>query len=181
MTAKKRKPISKGKRFEIFTRDGFRCRYCGDSSSEKTLVIDHVIPVSKGGTNDDDNLVTSCDSCNAGKSAKMLKSEEVPEDVKLRIAQERNEMIKLAKQARQASRAINRLRQEITNFYCSQKKTESISVQALNTLTSLTRQHGVDLVFDWIICAIDRIGQYETDNNTIRYICGIRRNHLGER
>ena len=30
--------------------------------------VDHIVPVSKGGTNDLDNLVTACEQCNLGKS-----------------------------------------------------------------------------------------------------------------
>lgn len=66
--------LSKSKRFEIFKRDGFRCQYCGlDSSSPDTVLeVDHIVPSSKGGTHEDDNLITSCFSCNRGKSNKDL-------------------------------------------------------------------------------------------------------------
>ncbi len=65
-----RKSVSKGLRFSIFRRDGFTCGYCGRRPPEAVLVIDHVVPVIKGGTNDEENLVTSCFDCNAGKSDK---------------------------------------------------------------------------------------------------------------
>ncbi len=68
----KRTPISKGKRFEIFKRDGFTCIYCGRIPPEVVLHVDHVIPVSKGGTGEDHNLVTSCKECNIGKGAKSI-------------------------------------------------------------------------------------------------------------
>lgn len=55
-------------RFQIFKRDNFKCQYCGKTSDEVILEIDHVIPKSKGGTNDYDNLITSCRECNRGKS-----------------------------------------------------------------------------------------------------------------
>ena len=56
-------------RFEIFKRDGFRCKYCGAVPSDTVILeIDHVKPIAKGGTNDPDNLVTACFSCNRGKS-----------------------------------------------------------------------------------------------------------------
>jgi uncharacterized CHY-type Zn-finger protein len=41
------------------------------------LVIDHVIPVAKGGLNDPANLVSSCDECNSGKSDKVLSDSDV--------------------------------------------------------------------------------------------------------
>lgn len=61
-------PISKRVRFEIFKRDGFCCHYCGGHPPGVVLEIDHIIPVSKKGSNDLENLVTSCFSCNRGKS-----------------------------------------------------------------------------------------------------------------
>jgi len=70
--ATKRKDISKKVRFEIFKRDGFSCRYCNAKPPNTTLEIDHIVPVSKGGDNSDDNLITSCFNCNRGKSANTL-------------------------------------------------------------------------------------------------------------
>lgn len=71
MTSKKtyiRKPISTRKRFEIFKRDSFTCQYCGVKPPKTPLEVDHIIPVSKGGTNDEHNLITACFDCNRGKS-----------------------------------------------------------------------------------------------------------------
>lgn len=64
--------ISKGKRFEIFKRDKFTCQYCGSHPPEVVLHVDHIDPVANGGTNDTDNLITSCAACNLGKSDKLL-------------------------------------------------------------------------------------------------------------
>lgn len=68
----KRKPLSKALRFEVFKRDSFTCQYCGRSAPEVILQVDHIHPVSKGGTNDILNLITSCRDCNLGKGAKKL-------------------------------------------------------------------------------------------------------------
>lgn len=65
----KRKAVSARVRFEVFQRDGFRCQYCGASPDQCRLEVDHVIPVSDGGTNGFGNLVTACALCNAGKAA----------------------------------------------------------------------------------------------------------------
>lgn len=56
-------------RFSIWRRDGFRCTYCGISAFDKgvTLEVDHVIPVSRGGTDDPENLTTACRPCNWAK------------------------------------------------------------------------------------------------------------------
>jgi hypothetical protein len=72
MAAVIRKAISKRVRFEVFKRDSFTCQYCGCKAPEVILWIDHIVPVAKGGKNDILNLVTACEPCNAGKSAKLL-------------------------------------------------------------------------------------------------------------
>ncbi len=68
----KRKSTGKRLRFEIFKRDGFKCAYCGRSPPDVLLVVDHVIPVAAGGTDDPLNLITACEPCNQGKSDKHL-------------------------------------------------------------------------------------------------------------
>ena len=70
--ANHKRSLSKRVRFFVLKRDNFTCVYCGRSASEVTLEIDHKIPVSRGGSNDVDNLVTACRSCNLGKSDILL-------------------------------------------------------------------------------------------------------------
>lgn len=65
----KRKSITKKTRFEIFKRDQFRCYYCGGHPPNVILEVDHIKPVKNGGSNSLSNLVTSCLSCNRGKSS----------------------------------------------------------------------------------------------------------------
>ena len=60
-----RKPIPNYMRFQVFKRDRFTCQYCGRSGVE--LEADHIVPISKGGSNDIDNLITACKACNRGK------------------------------------------------------------------------------------------------------------------
>ena len=57
-------------RFKVFKRDNFKCIYCGLSSIEDSikLHVDHIKPISKDGTSNIDNLVTSCARCNLSKS-----------------------------------------------------------------------------------------------------------------
>ena len=54
-------------RKNIFLRDRQSCQYCGRHFEEKELTLDHVVPVSKGGGNSWENLVTCCFKCNNRK------------------------------------------------------------------------------------------------------------------
>ena len=62
------------KRFLVFSRDEFKCVYCGRNPRDHntTLEVEHVHPKAKGGTDSLDNLVTACRECNAGKSDFLL-------------------------------------------------------------------------------------------------------------
>ena len=65
-----RKYISERVRYEIFSRDNFRCQACGRGAHDGVkLSVDHVVPVDWGGTNDVSNLLTLCDECNRGKKS----------------------------------------------------------------------------------------------------------------
>lgn len=57
---------------EALVHYGHRCLYCGATARDARLEVDHVIPVSRGGTNDMGNLVVACRTCNIGKGKKML-------------------------------------------------------------------------------------------------------------
>lgn len=56
-------------RFEILRRDNYTCRYCGASTPDVVLTVDHVVPIALGGDDDPRNLVAACADCNAGKSS----------------------------------------------------------------------------------------------------------------
>lgn len=60
--------ITKKIRFEVFKRDGFQCAYCGKTPPGVMLELDHIEPRSRGGSDEINNLITSCLDCNRGKS-----------------------------------------------------------------------------------------------------------------
>lgn len=52
----------------LFSEQGGRCKYCGKRFQVDFLTLDHVKPVSAGGTNRPDNLVLACRPCNEKKA-----------------------------------------------------------------------------------------------------------------
>ena len=62
--------IDANKRRELFERDKWICKYCGEKVNQQNVTLDHFIPQSKGGDNSKDNLKTCCLVCNGIKSGK---------------------------------------------------------------------------------------------------------------
>lgn len=54
--------------FAIFSRDKFSCLFCGAKPGSENLEVDHLYPVSLGGSDNSDNLATACRKCNRGKA-----------------------------------------------------------------------------------------------------------------
>jgi 5-methylcytosine-specific restriction endonuclease McrA len=55
-------------RSEILRRWHYRCAYCDARAAH----LDHVVPLSRGGTDTESNIVPACASCNLSKGAKTL-------------------------------------------------------------------------------------------------------------
>jgi 5-methylcytosine-specific restriction protein A len=62
-------PVSEKVRAAVIVRDGARCRRC---RSTRHLEVDHIVPASRGGTSDQDNLQTLCRRCNRRKRNKVI-------------------------------------------------------------------------------------------------------------
>lgn len=85
----RQKQVVRFSRVNVYTRDGFRCQYCGDKKSARELNYDHVVPRSKGGKTTWENIVTSCYPCNDKKGGhtpeeagmKLLKRPIVPKSL----------------------------------------------------------------------------------------------------
>lgn len=54
----------------VFKRDNYTCFYCGEVGGK--LEADHKLPISKGGGNELENLITSCRKCNRQKYNKTV-------------------------------------------------------------------------------------------------------------
>lgn len=52
-------------RARILKRDNYHCIQCGSAIN---LTIDHIVSVYRGGSNEDNNLQTLCNSCNSRKA-----------------------------------------------------------------------------------------------------------------
>lgn len=57
----------------LFARDEYRCQYCNRHRAElrnrEFLTRDHVVPISRGGTNTWRNVITACSTCNNRKGS----------------------------------------------------------------------------------------------------------------
>ena len=59
-------------RLKVFERDGYKCHYCAKQLTRFSATLDHIQPVSKGGDNSYDNLITACLHCNAERGNKTV-------------------------------------------------------------------------------------------------------------
>jgi len=57
-------------RRNLFARDGNRCQYCGRKFKTSDLSIDHVVPRSRGGRTEWNNVVCACLACNVKKGGR---------------------------------------------------------------------------------------------------------------
>lgn len=56
-------------KLRIYEKQGGRCAYCGQKRKLKTMTVDHIIPLSKGGTDEESNLRCACKMCNYFKGS----------------------------------------------------------------------------------------------------------------
>jgi 5-methylcytosine-specific restriction endonuclease McrA len=63
---------------ELFRRDAHLCLYCGDGFPEQLLTRDHVQPLSQGGRDSWNNVVTACRPCNHAKGARSPEQASMP-------------------------------------------------------------------------------------------------------
>lgn len=170
-----RKSISKGRRYDVFARDSFTCRFCGRKPPDVTLVVDHLIAVVRGGTDDPENLMTSCKECNQGKAAKSVNPLDFADDP--RRAQEALEMMDLAKAFAKAKRAATKLRVDIYDHVDSVHG-YSLSVSEITGIINIIKEFDMGTVFDWLAIAdsaMERKGDKKT-SSFVRYFFGIASN-----
>jgi 5-methylcytosine-specific restriction endonuclease McrA len=57
-------------RLNVYARDGSTCQYCGRRLPRSELNLDHVVPRSRGGSTNWENVVCSCVACNLRKGGR---------------------------------------------------------------------------------------------------------------
>ncbi len=65
-------------RKNVFLRDNFQCQYCASHPAVRQLTIDHVLPRSRGGGTDWENIVTACGPCNRRKGNRTPREARMP-------------------------------------------------------------------------------------------------------
>lgn len=62
----------------LFARDRHICLYCGDHFTRAELTRDHVLPISKRGRDEWENVVSACLACNLKKSNRTPQEADMP-------------------------------------------------------------------------------------------------------
>ncbi|MCO6345070.1 HNH endonuclease [Staphylococcus epidermidis] len=162
----KRKKLSNKIRFEVFKRDNFTCQYCGKSAPEVVLNVDHIEPISEGGTNDLFNLITSCFECNNGKRDKKLddKSELEKQHNELVILNERKKQIEQMMEWKKELKSFEKTQAEILKEYIENALVTQITNEGLKNINSWFKKYS----FEELINATDiAIEQYVDKPNEL--------------
>lgn len=165
-----RKQVSKKTRFEIFKRDCFLCQYCGNHPPMVVLEIDHIHPVSDGGSNDTGNLVTACFDCNRGKGSSRLEIVSMPLAEKAALIAERELQMRgyheiMEKQRERVERDIS----SVVDAYERLNPGYTPTDTALLSIKKFVMALGVHAVIDNLGTAWAHQKAYDS----FKYFCGI--------
>lgn len=168
--------ISRKLRFEIFKRDNFTCGYCGQQPPEVILEIDHILPVSKGGDDDINNLLTSCFDCNRGKTN--IKLDQITPQIKenLEVLKIKEEQIKeyrkyVKNYRKRITREINEVEKIFVNYFENYGLTDRFKISIKQFLKHLP----IDVVLDNMDSACCK---FDDPGRAIKYFCGICWNNI---
>ena len=169
-----RKGLSKGKRFEIFKRDGFTCQYCGKQPPDVILEIDHINPVSHGGDNDDMNLITACADCNRGKAAKVLGNVLPKPDADieyLNLSQELAELRRYQSVKKERDKLYKEIINELQNTWANDFKSDR--VPADHVLMTLLCRMSPETIEEAIHITSGYYHSGHIMGDKIEYFCGV--------
>lgn len=171
MESKKRKPISKKTRFDIFKRDNFTCQYCSAKPPKIPLEVDHIIPVVNGGDNSHDNLITSCFDCNRGKGAReltLMPITSIEKIERLKIAQDQYKQFKkiLDQQKKLIQSQIDEVNEIYKSFHPGWELSDRFRVQVKGFIDKI----GIYECNEAMEIACSRV---DDSGRCIKYFCGI--------
>jgi hypothetical protein len=164
--------VSKKLRFDVFKRDGFKCQYCGSVPPIVVLEVDHIIPVSKKGTDEIDNLITSCFDCNRGKSNRELTSLPQTTVEKITLLKERESQYKEYKKLiKNIDTRINEEMDEVDDILIESHNYHLLDRFKQSSLKKFINSLGLEVVKDAMYSAVNK--QPNDPEKAIRYFCGI--------
>lgn len=134
--------------------------------------IDHIIPVSKGGTNDLINLVTSCSDCNLGKGATELSDDSIVKKQQKRIKElsDRNEQLEMMLEWRNDLQNIKDKEIEEIKSYIGKKCDHlySVNENGSKKITRWLRDFSILEILESIDIAFEQY--YDGSQNSIQII-----------
>ena len=157
MGTTKRKGLSKKIRFEVFKRDKFTCQYCGRKSPDVILEVDHIKPVSKGGTNDIMNLVTACKDCNRGKTNIELSDDSVIKKQE-KIIQDRAEKKEQLEMYIEWRDSLKEIEEQKIDIVCEKLKELAyirVRESGRNKLKKIINEFGLGTVLDAVDISVE--------------------------
>ena len=175
--ATNRKSLSKKIRFEVFKRDKFTCQYCGKSAPDVILEVDHIKPVSKGGSDDLLNLVTSCMDCNRGKSNTELSDDTAVQKQKQQMKElaDHKEQLDMMLRWRSGLADLENEQIEVVNNIFRQNTSWTANDHGKKTIKKWIKEFGLSEVMDAVEIAIDTYYDETEDgwNNAFNKVSGI--------
>ena len=166
--------LTKTTRFEVFKRDSFVCQYCGSKPPAVVLEVDHIIPVSGGGTDEDHNLITSCFDCNRGKGARGV--DKALPSIAERTAQllERKEQVEAYEDLLRERRQSDDICVEVINgwlggtwgYFLTPKAESSVRKHFLSRLVRME-------IFDAVDIAEQKFTIEDDPSRAYKYFCGV--------
>jgi hypothetical protein len=177
--------VSKRVRFEAFKRDEFTCQYCGRHPPDVVLEIDHVEAVSTGGSDDINNLVTSCFDCNRGKSNVPLTSVPATVEEQHRRVIEKREQLAAFNEFMMGARAeedatIDRLGGNWYDRFMKRGKYVFGSDRVASVRTFIKRLPEAEILEAIELAHSRKPPRAKDDTHTWKYFCGICWNKIKE-
>lgn len=169
-----RMQISKKCRFGVFQRDHFICQYCGRTPPDAILEVDHIVPRSQGGSDDEANLITSCFECNRGKSDGNIPVNAIPLELRVDVIREREDQLQAYYEIQKERylRAEKDLEMVCNHYKKIADKPPSLTAHLTINIRNLLRTFTPVDVMEAMNIAIGRIGSENTED-WLRYMCGV--------